>query len=188
MQQNENSPWKYRSDDSKEPIESAGSVSKDTFSDKQSSHKRVAWEAPEFIDHSHGPGWYAALAAGTAALAAISYLAKDIIAGVIIIVVGVIVGVFVRQKPADAKYEISSSGLSINDKQYFFGNYKSFTIVDEGSLSSINLFPLKRFTPPLSAYFKSGEEKKIVDTLGNYLPYENRNLDSVDRLTRRLRL
>jgi hypothetical protein len=119
-------------------------------------------------------------------VAAISYLAKDIIAGVIIIVVGVIVGVFVRQKPADAKYEISSSGLSINDKQYFFGNYKSFTIVDEGTLSSINLLPLKRFTPPLSAYFKSGEEKKIVDTLGNYLPYENRNLDSIDRLTRRL--
>ncbi|HSW78877.1 MAG TPA: hypothetical protein VLF88_02585 [Candidatus Babeliales bacterium] len=188
MEQNENSPWKYKADDGREPDESARPDSKDSSNDSHSSHKSIAWEAPEFIDHPHGPGWYSALAASTAALAAIAYLAKDIVAGVIIIAVGIIVGVFVRQKPTDAKYEINPSGLSINGKQYFFGNYKSFTIVSEGSLSSINLFPLKRFTPPLSAYFKSGEEKRIVDTIGNYLPYEDRKLDSVDRLTRRLRL
>lgn len=125
----------------------------------------------------------------TALVAALVYIiAKDIFATVIIAVVGAIVWVFAGQKPGVAKYEVSSSGISVNGKLYAFGNYKSFTAMREGDLSSVNLFPLKRLMPPLSAYFDPKDEPKIIGAIGNYLPYENRKLDSIDRLTRRLRL
>jgi hypothetical protein len=190
MNQEDNSPWQYKPD--KAGTNSVASESNNQESPapaSQSSVKSVTWEAPEFIEHDHGPGWYLALVICTLALAALVYLvAHDIIATAIMAIVGIIVGVFAAQKPGQAKYEVNDQGLNINGKMYYYGDYKSFAVVDEGVLSSINLFPLKRLMPPLSAYFDPKDKKRISDTLGNYLPYEERNLDGIERLTRRLRL
>jgi hypothetical protein len=41
--------------------------------------------------------------------------------------------------------------------------------------------------PPISAYFAPKDEERITKILGNYLPYEERKLDNVERLSRRLR-
>jgi hypothetical protein len=152
--------------------------------------KSVSWEAVEYIEHHHGASWYFLLAVVTAALAAVVYVisSKDVIATGIVAVLGVIVGIFASQKPATVKYEIGDAGLSFNGKLYKYGNYKSFSIISDGRLSSANLLPLKRFAPPLAAYFDPANEKKITKALGNHLPYEPRKLDSIDRLSRRLRL
>jgi hypothetical protein len=42
--------------------------------------------------------------------------------------------------------------------------------------------------PPLSAYFEADQENKVTETLGEYLPFDDRKLDNVERLARRLRL
>ena len=188
MDNNENTPWRYKPDNG---AASSGGANTDSESPVAAARapKNFSWEAAEFIEHHHGSGWYGSLAATTAVLAALVYLiSRDIFATVVIVVAGGIIWVYAGQKPGKAKYEITSSGLSVNDKVYSFGNYKSFTVVREGDLSSVNLFPLKRFMPPLSAYFDSKDEPKIIESIGNYLPYEHRQLDSIDRLTRRLRL
>jgi hypothetical protein len=149
----------------------------------------VSWQAPEFIEHQHGSGWYAALVTTTLVIAVLVYLtSKDIFATITILVVGVIVGVFAGHKPQQVTYEVGSRGLSINGKLYPYGSYKSFTVLHEGPLSSVNLFPLKRFMPPISAYFVPADEQKVVDALGDNLPYEERKMDNIDRLSRRLRL
>ncbi|MBX4188665.1 hypothetical protein KW792_01030 [Candidatus Saccharibacteria bacterium] len=152
--------------------------------------KAVSWEAAEYIEHHHGASWYLLLVVFTAALAALVYLISsgDLIATGIVAVLGVIVGIFASQKPGIAKYEIGDSGLSVNGKLYKYGNYKSFSIINEGELSSANLLPLKRFAPPLAAYFSPADEKKVTKALGDKLPYEESKLDGIDRLTRRLRL
>jgi hypothetical protein len=190
MNPEENSPWQYKPD--KGHADSAPSQSENQAEPQPASNqsvKSVAWEAPEFIEQHHGPLWYAALGICTAMLAAIVYaVAHDIIATVIMIIVGVIVGVFAAQKPGQAKYEVNDQGLNINGKTYIYSDYKSFAVIREGDLSSVNLFPLKRFMPPLSAYFDPKDEKKISASLGNYLPYDERRLDNIERLTRRLRL
>jgi hypothetical protein len=103
-------------------------------------------------------------------------------------VVGVIVGVFAGHKPKQIQYEITESGLGVNGKNYPYNAFKSFTVLREGNLSSVNLIPLKRFMPPVSAYFEPKDEPKITEALGNHLPYENRKMDGIDRLSRRLRL
>jgi hypothetical protein len=190
MNEEENSPWQYKPDKGgADPVPAEPETDAGSPPSSKPSVKSVAWEAPEFIEHNHGAGWYAALVVCTVALAALVYLiARDIIATVIMVIVGVIVGVFAGQKPGQAKYEVNDQGLTINGKTYNYGDYKSFAVIDEGNLSSINLFPLKRFMPPLSAYFDPKDKKKITDTIGNYLPYEERKLDSIERLSRRVRL
>ena len=188
MNQDEDSPWQYKPDggDSHQPAPPDGDDPQPT---KKTSAQSISWEAPEFIDHPHSFGWYSVLALCTAILAGLVFLiARDYVATGTIVIVGIIVGVFANQKPGIAKYEITDSGLSINGKLYRYGDYKSFAILQEGNLSSVNLFPLKRFMPPLSAYFDSKDEEKITNTLGDFLPFENRKLDAIDRLSRRLRL
>jgi hypothetical protein len=188
MQHNQSTPWQYKPDGGN--ASSAGdSDNSEPQTPESRRSKNLSWEAAEFIEHPHGPGWYGSLALATVLLAVIVYLvARDIFATVIIVVVGGIVWVFAGQKPGVAKYEITPSGISVNGKLYEFGNYKSFTSLREGGLSSVNLFPLKRLMPPLSVYFDPKDEPKIIEAIGNYLPYENRQLDQIDRLTRRLRL
>jgi hypothetical protein len=189
MNPDENTPWEYKPDSSTAGSNLPPAEDSTKQAPQTTSPDLITWEASEFIDHPHGAGWYALLIISTAAMSALVYLAsKDKIATGIIAVVGVIVGIFAAQKPKVAKYEINNSGLSVNGKNYNYSGYKSFAVINEGSLSSVNLFPLKRFMPPVSAYFDPKDEQKIAQSLGNYLPYEERKLDSVDRISRRLRL
>jgi hypothetical protein len=149
----------------------------------------VSWQAAEFIEHEHNSGWYTALFVGTILLAVLVYLTtKDYFATGTIVAVGIIVAIYAGHKPGQAQYEITDSGLIVNGKNYPFSSFKSFTLLKEGELSSVNLFPLKRFMPPVSAYFEPKDESKIVDAIGNHLPYEERKMDSIDRLSRRLHL
>ncbi|HCM52261.1 TPA: hypothetical protein DIS56_04015 [Candidatus Saccharibacteria bacterium] len=148
----------------------------------------IEWTASEYIDHSRGTGWYTVLIFGTAMLAAVVYfLTKDIFAAVITVVVGIVVGIFSMNKPKEITYKLSSDGFSAGDKQYSFSQFKSFAIIREGDLYSLNLVPVKKFMPLISAYFAAHDEEKIVNMLGQYLAYEERGLDSIERLTRRLR-
>jgi len=189
MEDDNKSGWEYKPDGGTAATGQADDAP--TSSSRGAHHaKNVSWEAPEFIEHHHGAGWYTALCLTTVVLAAIIYLlsSRDLFASVTVIALGVIVGIFSSYKPGIAQYEITSNGLTINGKLYKYGDYKSFSIISEGQLSSLNLLPLKRFMPPVSAYFDPANEKKIMDAAGNHLPYEDRRLDAIERLSRRLRL
>jgi hypothetical protein len=187
MDQSENTPFQYNPNGSPGSAPDAESSAGPAAS--RESSKNVSWQAPEFIEHPHPGSWYAGLTVITAALAAVVYLTtKDIFATGTIMIMGIIVWVFAGHKPGLAQYELNNRGLSINGKLYPYSGYKSFTILREGDFSSVNLFPLKRFMPPISAYYGQADEQKITDALGDQLPYEERQMDGVDRLARRLRL
>jgi hypothetical protein len=148
----------------------------------------VAWVASEYIEHERNTSWYVLLAVITVGLAAgIYFLTKDIFATVIIAVVGLIVGVFAGRKPRQMEYELSSSGLRIGEKSYPYSLFRTFSIIKDGAINSVNLTPIKRFMPPISAYYAPKDEEQITKMLGNYLPYEESKLDSIDRLSRHLR-
>jgi len=189
MAEDNNSPWQYKPDDSPENVDVPDDDVQDPVA-SESKQKTVAWQATEFIEHHHGSSWYAVLALSTLAIAAIVFFSSshDYIAAFIILVLGAVVGMYASHKPGTASYEITHDGLKINDKTYRYGDYKSFAVINEGDLSSVNLIPLKRFLPPVSAYFDNKDEQKITNALGGHLPYEPRQLDSIERLSRRLRL
>lgn len=148
----------------------------------------ISWTAQEFIEHAHEPAWYAGLVATTVVLAAVVYfITKDYFATGTIAVLGFIVGFSAGHKPRQMQYEINGTGLSIGPKTYPYNHFKSFSVINEGELSSINLLPIKRFMPIVPAYFAPADEEKITKGLGAYLPYEQREMDKIDQLSRRLR-
>lgn len=148
----------------------------------------VSWTASEYIAHPHGPGWYMGLIAGTAILTAVLYfLSKSIFSAGVAPVLGVIVGIFASRPPRQVDYELDQKGIRIAGRLYPYSSFKSFSILDEGGIPSISLTPLKRFMPPISAYFEPEQAPNITAALGDHLPFEQRRPDYVERLTHRLR-
>lgn len=148
----------------------------------------VQWTASEFIEHSKSIGWYAILAGGTIALAALVFLlTKDKVATAVVFIVAIVFGILANHKPRELAYTVDETGIHIGEKTYPYANFKSFAVVQENAIESIWLMPLKRFMPMLTIYFDPKDEEKIENVLSIYLPLENHELDPVDRLLHKIR-
>ena len=148
----------------------------------------VAWTASEYIDHKQGASWYLMLMLATIVLAAVIYLlTKDIFAVVITALLGLIVGIFAHRTPKQRTYELDDSGLKIDGKFYPYHNFKSFSVIQEGPLVSLELISIKRFMPTISVYFSPNDQEKIISVIQDHLAYEQRRLEAVERLSRSLR-
>lgn len=170
-------PWQFKADDN------AAERPRPT-----SQPSSVSWTASEFIAHDKASGWYGLLALGGALGAAIIYLlTRDIITTGMIIIVTVLFGVFAARKPRVLDYGLDGSGIHIGQKFYPYGDFKSFSVIDEGSISGIWLMPLRRFMPNLTIYYAPDDEDKILNVLSQYLPFEDRQHDMVDRFLRKVR-
>lgn len=152
------------------------------------SRSSMVWTASEYIEHQHSLGWYLMLLLVTAAIAAVAYLVtKDYFSVGITVMVGIIVATSAGRKPREIKYELTAQGIHVGAKFYKYSRFKSFSIIHEGSINSVEFTPLKKLMLPVAAFFGPGDEERIMDIIGQHLPYEERKMDSVDRLSRKLR-
>lgn len=148
----------------------------------------ITWSASEFIDHDKRASWFMGLAAATVVACIVIYVVtQDIIATAMIVIAAALFGVTASRKPNTLEYRLDASGIKIASKQYPYDKFKSFSVIEEGALDSIQLSPLARLAPPISLYYPPEQEEQILNTLANYLPHEDRRHDPVDRLMRRIR-
>ena len=148
----------------------------------------VSWSASEYIANPKNTNWFAMLAASSLVLTVIVYfLTKDIVSVVVIIMLGIIVGIFAARQPQVLEYNINSTGIMMGPRFYPFESFKSFSVADEGPLSHISLLPLKRFMPPIALHYAPDDEEKIINALADYLPYEEHKRDIVENFSRRVR-
>jgi hypothetical protein len=94
---------------------------------------------------------------------------------------------FASRKPRVLTYEVSSQGIKIGEKLYQYNSLKSFAVIEEGSINSIDILPLQRFMPGISMYYEPQDEPAIVEALGTYLPREERKQPAIDKLMHRIR-
>jgi hypothetical protein len=148
----------------------------------------VEWSASEFIVHKKGQAWYAILAALAGVAAVLGYLfTKDVATVVGVVIAAVFMGVFAGRKPRNMTYKLDASGLHIVQQLYPYSAFKSFSVIDEGTATSITLMPLKRFMPSISMYYDQEDEERILNILSIYLPFEERQRDAVDALMHKIR-
>lgn len=148
----------------------------------------VSWTASEYVANPKNTNWYAMLAASTVALAVIVYLiTSDKVSTVVIVMLGIIVGVFAARQPNVLEYRLDTAGLQMGPRFYPYNGFKTFSVVEEGAFNHISLLPLKRFMPPLSIHYAPEDEEKIINTLADYLPYEAHKRDIVESISRRVR-
>jgi hypothetical protein len=147
----------------------------------------IKWSASEFVSHEKSAGWYVILAVGVVLLAAIIFLiTKDIFSTVVVCLIAIILGVFGALKPRVLDYAISASGIQVGTKQFAYDAFKSFSVLDDSALPSIQLLPQKRFMMPITMYFAPNDKEKIVEVLGDYLPLEQKERDLIDKISSRI--
>ena len=149
----------------------------------------VTWQAPEFIQHQKGIGWYFVLGGITAVLALASYWATDgdIFASASIVVALIVLASFAARAAKDRTYSIDEDGVYIDDKLHPYGEMQSFSIVHDGAQESIYLLPAKRFAAPLSLYVPVEKGEEVISVLEQYLPYDERDVSFVEILMNRLK-
>lgn len=149
----------------------------------------VHWQATEYIQRDKNAGWYVIFAVVVLGLIAIAiFMMKSWSFALLVAVMAAAVVVYTNRPPRVLSYTLSSKGLYINDRLYGLGDFKSFSVVKDLHEFSIVLIPTKRFAPVVSVYFPEAVGEQIVDLLGSYLPMEERDLDFIDKLIRKLRL
>jgi hypothetical protein len=148
----------------------------------------VTWTASEFVAHDKSAGWYILLAAGTLVLAVVVFLlTRDVISVSVVVVAGLLLGVYAGHQPRQLDYSLDDQGFGIGQKHYGYDEFKWFSVMEEGAFSGIVFMPLKRFAPPVTIYYPPQDEDKILTTLTNQLPMEEHKADAVDSLMRRIR-
>jgi hypothetical protein len=148
----------------------------------------LSWTASEYVSHHKGSGWYLMLVVVAVAISAVIYLmTKDIFSVIVVIVMAVLVGVYGAREPRSRTYAIGEHGLLIGDHYYPYESFKSYSLLREDAIGFVSLAPSKRFMPPMAMYYAPEDEEQIVTALGNYIPYEERKHDLVDRLSQKAR-
>lgn len=180
LEANEPAEWKYQSGQ----LTSVDGYQNES-SDVVKNHKdfSVAWSASEFISHEKSFSWYLLLGFGTVVMAGIIYLVtREIFSTVIVVIVGIGFGIFGAQKPRVLEYSVAPEGISIGNKHFLYDEFRSFAIINEGAIPSIQLLPHKRFMIPITMYFEPADGDHIIDVLGEYLPLEQHDRDMIDKL------
>ena len=148
----------------------------------------INWSASEYISHEKSVKWFLMFFGASALVVLLMFLVtRDILSSVIVLIAAAIMSVYANRPPATKKYIMSEDGLKVDQQNYSYAQFKSFSIVEEGGVDSIWLKPLSRYTPMLVIYFSPEDEQRIIDMLANFLPFEQRELDPIDRLLRYLR-
>lgn len=166
-----------------------GAASPMTSKDQPNDDSRqISWSASEFIAHEKDFLWFALLGIGTALLmATVFFLTRDYVSTAVVLLVAVLFGVYGMHKPKVRQYGIDEHGIRIDAQQFPYDSFKSFTVIQEGGIRSIELMPLRRFMPFITIYMDPADEEDIIGTLSDYLPFEQREQALVDKLMRRLR-
>lgn len=149
----------------------------------------VQWQAVEYLQHTKTPIWYVGFVVVVALLmVAALLLMKSWTFAILIPVMAVALIVYSHRPLRQLNYVLSSKGLHINEQLHPLGEFKSFGVMQDESLNSLILIPVKRFRPSLTVYFPTEVGERIVDTLGAYIPMQPVHLDAFDKIVRKLRI
>ena len=148
----------------------------------------IRWSASEFVSHDKTTGWYIVLGIIAFVIAGIMFaITREVFSVVVVLVLAVALGVFGALKPRTLEYAIDGEGITVGDKHFTYDMFRSFAIIEDAPVPSIQLLPQKRFMVPITIYFAPTDADAIIDGLGQFLPFEHKKRDAVDKISSRIR-
>ena len=183
--ENEQAEWAYTPDSSQAAYDGE-SMGQQPVTDAVV--QPVTWTASEYIAHEKSASWYLALFAAGGVLTVIIYLVtRDVLASFAVFFASAAMAVYAGRRPDTKTYKVDEKGVTVDQKFYPYNSFRSFSVVEEGAIDSVWLKPLKRFAPVVVMYFAPDQEDNIASVLATFLPHEQRELDAIDRFSKRIR-
>lgn len=164
-------------------------VREDSTQLDQGDEALIRWQGTEYLHQDQTKTWYIVLGIIAVALMVLAIvLMKSLSFALLIPVMAATLIVYTRRPPAINDYILSRKGLHVNDKLYPFGQFKSFSIVQNRGVNSVVLVPRKRFQVAQTLYFPEEVGEQLVDMLAARLPVREGAPDMIDRFLARLHL
>lgn len=161
----------------------------DNSVESESDSVLLRWKAHEYIQHAHTPVWFIWLGLVSLALVAIAiFWIKSLTFAILVPVMAVALVVYNRRQPALLDYTLTKKGLYVNDKIYPYADFKSFSVLTQGGVNSVQLLPRKRFQLGQTVYFPSEVGEPLVDMLASRLPMQTAKPDLYDQIITKLRM
>jgi hypothetical protein len=148
----------------------------------------ASWSASEFIAHDKPSNWYIILATLTILSSVVIFIiTREIFSVLVVVVMAFAVGVYGGVKPRTLTYEIFPDSIRIGGRDYPYTSFRSFSVIEGTSIPSIQLIPQKRIAVPISIFCTAADIDAIVAILGDFLPYEHKERDPIDKISSRFR-
>jgi hypothetical protein len=176
-------------DDIDQSVDEPGTESDESLDleEQRAYEEGFSWEASEYVHHHKGLAWYVGLV-GVVLVPAIGLaLLKYWIELGALLVGGVALLVYANKAPRTLMYELTPEGIAIDGRSYPFSDFRSFSVLPAAEWHSIDLEPARRFRPPVSVLFNTGDLDQIVGHLELHLTRDDQAPDLIDQISRRLR-
>jgi uncharacterized membrane protein YobD (UPF0266 family) len=148
----------------------------------------IGWETPEFTHYQHGKRWFLIAILIFVALVVFALITKQWLMAAVIILTAVIVFIFTQQKPKVVPFGISHAGIIFSNRFYPYSEIKSFWIVYEPNVKTINFELTRRLSMIITVQLLDQDPLPIRKFLKKYLPEEkSRGEDFSDRISRLLK-
>ncbi len=152
------------------------------------SNDAFSWAASEYIAHHKSSGWYATLLGGALLVSgALWFVTKDVVSSFVVILAASVLAAYASRQPRELQYTVDSNGITVGDKHYPYAAFRSFSVIEEGAFSSVELLPLKRLGAPISMYYDPKDEESVTGAIAQRLPFEHRERDAIDKLMHKIR-
>jgi hypothetical protein len=169
------------------PVDPLAGMTTEEIEELRDNEVAFSWQASEYVHHHKGMGWYAGMFGGLAVILVIIALLRDWITIGAFLVMGAALFIYARKPPRTLMYELTPKGITIEGKPHLFTEFRSFGVLKEEEWHTIDLEPIKRFSPRLNILFDPDDFDSIVSHLELHLPRTDRDPDVIERLTRYLR-
>ncbi len=147
--------------------------------------KKVKWDFKE-PKKQYPKKWYVLVSLFFLTLILISYFLLRSWSSILLFLIAYLALIFYTKRPREKiHFMINKTTVTIDDKEYQLGQYKSFYIKPNQSYYSIYLVPNKRFGTELLLQFKEQTGEKLVDFLNQHLlmePYQETIVDQIIKL------
>lgn len=147
----------------------------------------LAWVSSETEPNTKNIGWYLMFVLSILLLCTFIYFfTRSLLSSIAIFIIGITITYTASRRPRDISYSLNSHGITINNINHHFSEYKSYNLVSEDNDEHIILMSVKRFTPNKVIYFRQEDRQKIIALLSEFLPIETPSDDQVGKLMKRI--
>lgn len=148
----------------------------------------ISWTGSEFVSNQKTASWYLMLAGATVIVCIIVYLfSRDILSTIFISIMGILFAVIAARPPKQLEYSIDNEGIKVGPRNYYYSDFKSFSLQHNGAIGYVSLLPLHRFRNELSIYYPPENEMQIFEALASRIPNEQRRENPIDKLAKLIR-
>lgn len=174
------------------PVEETGEAQGEEYAEEPEQSQSVpemaySWEASEFVHHHKSMLWYAVMWSAIIALAAIAVWLHLWLEIGVFVLMGIAILVYASKAPRTLLYELGPDGIHIDGKLYAYTAFRSFSVSQEPEWHSVDLEPVKRFSPRVVMLYDPEDYDPIVGHLEVHLPREDREPDMIEKITRAVR-